>query len=126
MKKNAHNRIIGSNPINTNRIFGPPHRLQPANEAAAVETLTVSAVGELPLGMVDGGETAQLALAGAPLQLKETTWLNPARLATLSEYWAVCPGATVADAALPVPTLREKSAPELSRPKTPTPFVVPT
>ena len=55
-------------------------------DGAVVETLTVSAVVELPPGVAGEGEIEQLAPAGAPLQVNDTDWLNPPRAAMLREY----------------------------------------
>ena len=48
-----------------------------ADDGLVVETVTVTDAGMLPLGMTLLGETEQVDCAGAPLQLKDTAWLNP-------------------------------------------------
>jgi hypothetical protein len=49
-----------------------------------VETLTITAAAELPLGRVV--EIEQIAPVGAPLQVNDTGWLNPPKAVIVSEY----------------------------------------
>jgi hypothetical protein len=65
---------------------GPSHRNLWICEGAVVETLTISAVAELPPGVAEEGEIKQLAPAGTPLQVNNTDWLNPPKAVMLSEY----------------------------------------
>jgi hypothetical protein len=59
--------------------------------------------------------------------VNDTDWLNPPEAVKLSEYCAVCPGETVAEADPLELTFTLKSPPgPASNPKAPTPFVVPT
>jgi hypothetical protein len=51
-----------------------------------VETLTISAAAELPLGVVEEGEIEHVAPVGAPLQVNDTDWLNPPKAVMVSEY----------------------------------------
>ena len=46
-------------------------------DGVVVETVTDTDAGMLPLGMTLLGETKQVDCTGAPLQLKDTVWLNP-------------------------------------------------
>jgi len=104
----------------------PRHRRLPVCDGAVVETLTIRAVAEVP-GVAEEGETEQLASAGAPAHVNDTDWLNPPKAIKLSEYCAVWPGETVAEADPRelTPKLKSPPGPE-SNPKAPTPFVVPT
>lgn len=45
-------------------------------DGAVVVTLTVKAEGEFPVGMTDVGRGAQVAWAGAPVQVSATERLN--------------------------------------------------
>ena len=49
-----------------------------ATERAVVVTMIVAVTGFDPSSATDDGETEQVAIAGAPLQLNATVWLNPA------------------------------------------------
>ena len=67
-----------------------------AAELPVVATETVTGVEPEPLSFTELGDTEQVDIAGAPVQLSVTVWLNPPRGATAIVYWAVCPGVTVA------------------------------
>lgn len=79
-------------------------------EAAVVATETVILVAEPP-GVRVLGETLQVASDGAPVQVKVTVWLRPARLPTAKVYLAETPGATLAVVVEPVPGVSVKSCP---------------
>jgi hypothetical protein len=120
-KISASHRHLG-----VEKSLGAIHRQFCVCEGAVVDTLTISAVAELPPGVAEGGETEQLAAAGAPLQVNDTDWLNPPTAAMLSEYCAVCPGVTVAEPDPPETTPKVKSCAAAKSPNAPTPLVVPT
>ncbi len=60
-------------------------------------TVTVAVAWLVPLRVVVEGVIAQLASAGAPMQLHATFPANPFTGETLIVYVAVCPALTVAD-----------------------------
>ena len=57
--------------------------------------VTVAVEVFAPSTVTDEGETEQLAIGGAPLQPKETAWLNPPAGLTVSALVADCPAVTV-------------------------------
>jgi hypothetical protein len=61
-----------------------------------------------PFGVTDEGLTVQVAAAGAPEQLKETSWLNPPSGLTTRFRFANRPAFTVAE---PGEAAKEKSIP---------------
>ena len=73
----------------------PPGYASPAVPPVVV-TVTVTFVGLEPLSFTEPGDTEHVDIAGAPVQLSVTVWLNPPRGATAIVYWALCPGVTVA------------------------------
>lgn len=60
-------------------------------------TVTVACAALTPSGVTDPGATEQEACSGAPLQLKDTLWLNPPMGATFKVYVAEDPAETVAE-----------------------------
>ena len=73
-------------------------------------TVTVTVVGVLP-AVAGLGETVQVALAGAPLQVKVMAPDNPPSPPTLKLYAAAWPAAAVAEVEEPEGTTRLKSCP---------------
>jgi len=71
-----------------------------------METETEAAV--VPLGVTEAGVTVHLEAAGAPVQVKEISWLKPPSGLTARVKFADCPALTVA---LPEEAEREKSIP---------------
>lgn len=63
---------------------------------AVVWTVTVAVAGVLPSNVADDGEILQVAVAGAPVQLNKTLWLNPLRGRTTAVNCPVLPAEIVA------------------------------
>src|SRR5579864_8598414 len=75
-------------------------RVGPAGDAecrAVVVTLNCAVMPEVPETMTDGVPGAQLAAAGAPMQLKLTVWLNPPLEPSVTVKLVDCPAVTVAE-----------------------------
>jgi hypothetical protein len=81
-----------------------------AREAPLVLTVTVKAELDVPLTVTELGATAQVASAGAPLQLKATVPLKPLAGETCKLYVALCPAVT---AVVRLAEDREKSGVEV-------------
>lgn len=65
------------------------------SDRAVVVIVTVAAVAALPLGVTKPGETAHVVVAGAPLHVKDTPWLNPPTGVTMALKLDVCPALTL-------------------------------
>lgn len=65
-------KTASSNQFGARGSLGPGLRHFCVSDGAVEETLTVSAVAELPLGVAEEGEIEQLAPAGAPVQVNDT------------------------------------------------------
>lgn len=62
----------------------PPRERGNAPEiGAVVVTVIVAVIGFVPSGVTEGGEIEQLVVAGFPLHVRETAWLNPPAGTTL-------------------------------------------
>ncbi len=87
----------------------------PNIDRAVVVTFTVTIASFVPSrGVTMAGETEQLARAGAPLQLIETSPEKPS-VVSKSSYIAVCPAVTVSISEEPIATEIEKSVEILAR-----------
>jgi hypothetical protein len=75
----------------------------------AVVTETVTDAGVEPESAMELGESEQVEPSGAPLQVSDTIWLNPAIGLTAIAYVAVEPGVTVC---VDEEDVNEKSCPE--------------
>jgi hypothetical protein len=61
-------------------------------EALCVVIVTVATTGVTPsVGVIDAGDTAQVDMEGAPLQLRATAWLKPPAGVTVSLSVPVAP-----------------------------------
>jgi len=65
-------------------------------ELAAVVTVTATFDADVPLSVIEVGDTEQVDRLGAPVQMNVTFWLNPPAEATVKPKLAVWPGETVA------------------------------
>ena len=65
-----------------------PGYIKPA-ELPVVATEIVTGVEPEPLSFTELGDTEQVDIAGAPVQLSVTVWLNPPSGATVTVNWAV-------------------------------------
>jgi hypothetical protein len=72
-------------------------------ERAVVVTLTVAVAAVVPVKVTEAGETVQLAVAGAPLQVKATVPVKPVPPVNERGYVAVAPAVTVAIVPGPLP-----------------------
>jgi hypothetical protein len=63
---------------------GTRRRVGPASERTVVVTVTVGLAVSTPSRVTEAGATEQVAAAGAPEQLRDTSWLKPPIGATLS------------------------------------------
>lgn len=76
---------------------GPGFCTGKSPDLAAVVTVTFVVADELPVGVMEVGETLQLASDGAPVQVNATAESNPPIDDTLNTKVAVWPAVTVAD-----------------------------
>jgi hypothetical protein len=63
---------------------------------AMVLNVTVAVAAFVPSSFTDGGDTVQLVVAGAPVQLQVTFWSNPCAGAAVTRKSACCPAIIVA------------------------------
>lgn len=75
-----------------------PAGSQTTTDAALVATVTLTIEVVDPFSTIGLGETAQVDMAGAPLQANVTDWLKPPAGETVTMKFAVWPGETVVDA----------------------------